>query len=94
MKMNKLLLLTASVLVMGFSVAAIADDHGMGHAETVTEITKTVDEDGVEHCLDEYGEEIECPAEVEGEMETEVEVEVEAEADTETDAEMESDAAY
>ena len=74
--MNKFMLLTLSIMALGFSAPAMAEDHAMGH-ETAVEATVEVEAaadaavEVVEPCFDEHGVEIECP--VVEEMATEVE---------------------
>lgn len=59
--MNKFLLLTLSIVALGFAAPAMADDHGIGH-EAATEVEATMDETVVvEPCFDIDGVEIECP---------------------------------
>ena len=63
--MNKFLLLTLSIMALGFAAPAMAEDHAMGHetaVESSVEGEIVVDETVVvEPCFDEYGAEIECP---------------------------------
>ena len=85
--MNKFLLLTLTVMTLGFAAPAMADDHAMGAEEASTEtvIEQVVDENGVVHCLDEHGEEVECPVVEEGAEEAASDA-VEAEATVEAPA--------